>query len=441
MKIKMTADSLIKIEQLKDIISIDYKELFITGAKEKAKIIPGFLVVYGNMEQLFLTTNDVYFEEFVRELRETYLEEKDNIIREGIFGPEKIQISPLTQTILLSGELEKGKSSYEFYRGKSSYQESLLFEEDHLQSFFKIIEYHLRETLKRWNFMLGKTTLSEGCNGTYFLSTTMNNDSKIIPIQYRQENGEYHIEFGNLLDRVVPLKMNIRFTKDGIQIHNTIEEYEYSDYFTYLKEQKVPKFEREIIHKGNIIHFQKENLEEIEKPNSVVTFDNTVEKVNWFQLPWNAYLGIETDDVCIKEDGTIGKEETKDHLEERRMIYLYSDENTYYAKEKYTKRYYKKIPTGVVSESIIFDFLDKTTIGIKGDKTLIETSFYPQGVTGFYKTNLSSNYFYHLSDEKDWSNLTSDNITPIGREDGVEEKQDLWNHTEYQKRREENGLI
>jgi hypothetical protein len=132
MRVKKASQNAIKIEKLKDIISIDYEDIAIPQSSGKNKVYPGFFVIYGNGEHLFLTTFDSHFEDFARRLREVYLEEKDNIVSDGIMGPQKIKISPETKKILLSAELEKTSKLYDQFQNIEGYSDSLLFEEDEL---------------------------------------------------------------------------------------------------------------------------------------------------------------------------------------------------------------------------------------------------------------------------------------------------------------------
>ena len=71
MKIIKEDDTLLKIKQLKDIRSIDFIDLYMNSSKDKVKIIPGFLVFYGRGEELFLTSRDKYFDQFVKKIHET----------------------------------------------------------------------------------------------------------------------------------------------------------------------------------------------------------------------------------------------------------------------------------------------------------------------------------------------------------------------------------
>ena len=130
MQIKRDEDILLEISQIKDIRSITYKDIYASHSSSPT-ILPGFIVTYGAKNtMLFLTSQDKFFEEFVRKIREVYLEEKDQVIREGIKGKEYIRLDPLSRRMLLNGDLDEIEEVYKQYDGRESYEESLLFEED-----------------------------------------------------------------------------------------------------------------------------------------------------------------------------------------------------------------------------------------------------------------------------------------------------------------------
>ena len=242
MKLISFDKELVDINKIKNIISIDYKDLIVTSAKDKIKIIPGFIVVYDNNKYMYLTSLDKNFDVFVNTIRNVYLEEQNNIVKEGIFSKEKIKISPFAKSLLLGSELERTNELYNYYNDKDSYEKSLLFEEDKVKSFFDIIKYHLVETLKMFDIVIDNIKISNGNNGNYYINALINKEPKILPVYFKKDKNNYSISIGNLFDNSMPLEINISFFDNKISVITSVEKYKYKEFNTYYSDNK----EREI---------------------------------------------------------------------------------------------------------------------------------------------------------------------------------------------------
>lgn len=432
MKINRTSDELIKINKLKNIKSITFKDLYETRAKEKNLIIPGFIVL-SDQGFMYLTSSDEYFEDFVRRIREIYNEEKDETYEDGILGEKKLEVDPLTKSILENGHVSNTSNLYSFYKDKASYQESLLFESDKLKSFGGIIFHHIKETMKLLNKTITDVRLSNGMNGIYYLSCRINNQPQILPMTYQQiEDDSYHVVIGNLFDKAIPLNMEIMFTKNGISVNNCILEYNLTDYTKYEFNQK-GTMERKVHLDKELKHYEKKDLPTAANvPENLAKLDNGESVSIWYQLPWNTYEGISITDKGIEEDGSLSDGNSQDRLITERLVYLSIENNDFFIKDTLTKRYRKKSSKREERQEVIFDSLDKEIIGLQQRQGyIIETSFLGTAITGFYKTNLLGNKFYHISHELDQTKLTKKNIKTLGREDGLEEKVDLLDIKKY----------
>lgn len=432
MKINRTSDELIKINKIKNIRSITFKDLYETRAKEKNIIMPGFMIL-SDEGFMYLTSGDEYFEDFVRKIREIYNEEKDETYEDGILGKKKLEIDPLAKSLLENGHVSNTSDLYSFYKEKTSYQESLLFERDRLKSFRGIILYHLKETMKLFNKTLTDVRLSNGMNGIYYLRCKINNEPQILPITYQQSSDNlYQIVVGNLFDKAIPLNMEIMFTRDGISVNNAVPEYELTDYTKYEFNSK-GTMEREIHLEKKLKHYEKKDLPTTTNvEENLVRLDNSEPVSVWYKLPWNAYEGVAIIDKGIEEDGTLSNGDSPDRLISERLVYLASENDDFYIKDTITKRYRKKSRKLEERQEVIFDSLDKEIVGLQQKQGyIIETSFLGNAITGFYKTNLLGNMFYHITSELDKTKLTKDNIKSLGREDGLEEKVDLLDIKKY----------
>ena len=433
MQIIRDEDRLLEISQIKDIERISFQDIFATEGHTPV-ILPGFIITYGDKNtMLFLTAQDKFFEEYVRKIREVYLEEKDHVIREGIMGKQYIHIDDLSRQMLLNGDLDNVDGIYKHYDGEESYKESLLFEEDRLTAQLPIIEYHLREIAKTFGLTIGKITTSEGINGVYYMKTTIGKKPVILPVYFEQRENDWKIEIGNVLEDSIPLQIEGTYTKDGIKVHAYIEEYNYSDYTTYTLDKKKMTKAREITYNGKMIHYKEEDLPQVDGtiPNTYVELDDENDDLEWYQLPWNAFLGTKEKDLCLKEDGEIEEGEGEHRLIDRKIVYVSPRKDSFYIKEIATKRYQRRIDDRTLAQSVVLDSVNKSVIGRQKDNiSLLETHFADGGVRGFYKTQLAGNYFYQIVEGE----FKKENKKFIGREDGLQDKTDLLDPKVYSKK-------
>ena len=215
--------------------------------------------------------------------------------------------------------------------------------------------------------------------------------------------------------------MDILFTRDGISVHNTIDEYDYSDFYSYEIDNNIPVRVRETFLKDKEVHYQNEHLESSPEDIKYHPFDEEESNPKWYQTPWNGLIGV----------NDIEKEiDSNSKTVERQFIY-YSPS---FIIERYSKRFYS-IKDGVVSQNILLDSMDKTVIVVDHENgSLIETSFLPGGVNSHYKTHLMGKKFYHVSPLKNYLLIDKKYATPIGRENGVEEKADVLDIKNYIKK-------
>ena len=422
MRITRMNQKLLDINQIKNIISIDYKDIIYNGNEAKRQVMPGFLVFYENLKYMFLTIQDSYFEEFVRKIKEVYLEEKD-IIEDSILKTKKIKINPLTESILLNGNLDNISDLYNFYYGKESYQESLLFEREKVRLFLTIMIYHLRKTLDVLNKTIGSIELSDGTNGSYYLKTTINNQDTLLPLFFEEVNSKtFNIMIGNILEDSLPLKMIIEFKGNGLVVKIDDIEHQITDLTEYIYKNNKLKYYNKVFFKQKIVHEYEQFLYKSENPlNNIAALDNSEENPLWFKLPWEGYLGFTEKQENIDENGELVNGETDKSFINKRVVYFSYDEKSFYLKELYSK-----IFTCLNSKDVIFDYLNKTMIGLeKEDNYVIETSFDGPGKTGYYNTYLQNKYFYHIGLSKAKELLDKKDLIPLSKIDGLQEKANL----------------
>ena len=434
MKTITTKEELMRIRQIKNITSIEYKDIYLPNSNGNKQLVPGLIITYGDTNTLmFLTSSDPFFDEYVRKVREVYLEEKDHVIREGIKGKEYIQINPTTKEILLHGDLENTTSRIQKYAATSSYKESLLMEEDRLKAIFPMMEYHLKELLKRFDRNISQIKCSEGINGVYYLTAKIQNTPITIPVYYEEQEDSFKITFASLLEDAIPIQMEGMFTKSGINIHTYIEEYNYSDYTTYQVQNNKMVKEREIHFEGRLRHYEKQDLPVTSKDEaeSIYKIEGESNGITWYQLPWNAFIGLREDKWYMKEDGTRSKQEENERMVENKIIYLGKNQDSFYMKEIASKRYHRKLDDRTEGGNLLLDYQNMRKIGLLSkDSCIIETHFIDRGVSGKYQEALSGNYFYEIYD----TNLNQGRF--INQKDGLEEKSDLFEPKKYIKKEE-----
>ena len=426
-----TNGQLLTIRQIKELSSVEYRDLYFANPNGKQKLVPGFIITYGpNNNILYMTSADPYFDEFVRKVREVYQEEKDHVISEGIMGKQYIQIDDLTKSMLINGELESTSELYKEYAKEYSYQESLLMEEDKVKALFPVIEYHLKETLERWETRITDIKLSGGVNGVYYLNAKVNQKPSIIPIYFEPKEDGWKVTLGNLFERSIPLQIEGHFSTNGIFVSARILEYEYEDdTFYQIRNNRVWK-EREIYQKERMIHYETKDLPVTSKkePQEVYEMDASAKKIEWYELPWNSYLGLYEDKWYMTDEGERQEEESPHRMVENKIIYLSKTQDTIWTKEIASKRYHRKKDDRTVGGNIQLDYMNKRRIGkLTKDAALVETHFTRNGVTGKYKEALSGKYFYQIYQP----DLTKEKARFIDQNDQVDEKTDLFDPKQY----------
>ena len=422
---------LLEIREIKEISSIHYKDLFQPTPNGKKRLNQGFIITYGPTDKImFLMETDPYFDEFVKRIREVYLEEKGHIIREGILGKEYIEIDTLTEQMLLNGHLDENNTLYQEYANQEAYEDSLLMEEDQVKALFPIIQYHLKEFLKMFSKTLTNIELSNGNNGIYTIKATLDNIPTTIPILIEWDDTKWKVTFGNILQKSIPIAMMGTMSEKKITIKTYLLEYHYEDQTDYKISNDSIEEERTIRYQGNRIYLKTNKLPQVTEQIPVTTIDLDSKNITWYQLPWDSYLGLYEEKCYFTEDGEPTEEEQQERIVTNKIIYLSQSKNHFLIKEIATKRFHKKIDDRTEGGNIPLDYMNKRRIGIiDQDTTTVETHFTGNGVTGKYKKSLAGKYYYEV--------YAKDQKFFLSREDGLLEKSDLFEPKRYLKKEEE----
>ncbi len=434
MRIHKQEKDLLDIKQISNIESIELKDIYQSNYNGHNSIVPGFMITYGEpLKFLYLTTQDKYFEDYAKRVRETYLEEKDKVISEGILGKKYILIDPITKSVLLNGGLENLNTFYQLYDKQDGYNESLLFQTDRIHSVYPIIEEHLRKTLANLDVTLGTTQLSIGNTGIYYIDAIVRNEPRLLPIYYEEERDSFHITIGNLTNRSIPMQMDVNFTNDGYNVHCYINEFDYSDYTDYSIKNHQPVKEREIYYHDKLIHWETTPLEQILSREPVILSSLEEPKdLKWYLLPNNGYIGLNEKEQCIEDDGTLSNRDGEHRLLTKDVCIIYPQKDLIFMKDVLSKSYYHKTGTKTISQYALIDKIDENSIGIiANDGILFERNFNPWGPQGFYKKYLAGKYFYQTYDK----DLNKESCVFLNKQKGIEESSDLLDSKIYKKGR------
>lgn len=417
MKIVGIDETLKKINELKNIQAISYRDLS-SSTGSKNIIVPGFLVVYDGMKTLFLTVNDKYYQEFIQKLREVYLKEKDNVVEENILGTHHITIDEFTKQLLTEGNLDEVSELYSFYQGKTGYKNRLFFEIDEIKAIASIIKYHIKETLKYFDYVIEFDNQIRGYNGTYSLDATYNGLPTIVPFTINKTSFDtYELKIGGLLTKAIPIKMLISFQEKGLTVNSSIDELKFTNTHIYHLDKEEAYIRKYAYLSGELKAYEVKDLTKGNNEYNNLILTQNGEIINWYQLPWNAMLGY-----CQNEKASDNQETMK----YTRNIYFSLESNYFISKDNSSKKYQKDSTVLTERRSLLLDRARKNTIGIiRNGIALIETSFSSDGVTGFYQTNLSGRYFYHIASSNNFESIDKEKTIPLSRQDGVFDSSDI----------------
>lgn len=411
MQIKQMDENLRKIEELKNISSIEYKDLS-TTKNNKYTVIPGFMVFYNGLNCLYLTAKDEYFLEFIKKLREVYIEEKDRVIKIDSFGNNHyMEIDDISKELLLNGKLDNIPNIYSFYSNKQGYDKSLLFIDQELKSILPIIKYNLQNTLSLFSITLNINNNINGYQNNYYMYGKKNDIPCIIPIYYLKEDyNSYRIEIGGLFDKTMSIVMNIRFKNDSLEINSRINDISFSNNLSY-------KFINDKLVEKQIVYINREvkllktnNVNTIDFPNNFKYLEN--HDMTWYNLPWNALYGVKKE---------INKLNDKETIDTEQIIYLDIKPKSFIMRDYLFKQYNNIIN----SSRFLLDNVVSQTIGYEDNNiSFLETSFLDTNTNGYYKQHLGGKYFYHVS-SKSLMDSTKEDYIPLNKMMGIFDKTDL----------------
>ena len=414
MKIDKMDNLLIEINSLKNIRSIKYNDLYLT-MNNKISILPSIIVFYDNMKCINLCINDKYFYELLRKVKEIYLEEKEKETKD-IYGKSfysslnlKIEIDPLTKLMLEESNLDELIKSYSFYDKDKSYNESLLFTTDEINTLLPIVKYNIKETLKQFDKTIVFNEKYDGYRNKLSFNTSLDGLFHPLLVDFNKKSfNNYEFIINNLFDNIKRLKIDIEFKNDGIVIKNIIDEILYENKYEYqIKDNEV--VEVHTTHINNELTLYSENvLEKKDNKYKNITDFNISEEMNWYKLPWNSLFGYKKESTKISE------------IEEIEYIhnnYFSLYDNGFISRDSISKVYKKNIKAYDLLK-VELERIDRVNTGINKDNEfwIIESKFNKNGTNGYYKNYLADKYYYYTCKYEELESININELITLDKE-------------------------
>lgn len=410
--------------------NIEYIKFFdiISGLSRNLTLIPAVMIVSNNGKVFCLCERDKYFDIFVRKVVQVYNDEKNKSREDNLVDPfgfrKEIEIDDKTKKILENGELEKISDVYSFYADKDSYSNSLLFQKNEIEHLMKIICYQIKKFFGFTDVVVGLSEIVNGYRDYYTIDAKVNGVEQIITLMFNKvDNNSYEVSIGGILSKNIPVLMSISFSEKGINIATYIKEYDYYCTSDYCFDNEVAKEVYHVKKNGNVIIYENMDLPVSDNSFSNITDLDCKTDLSWYSLPWGGLIGIKKKDSIINEE---------EFIEEYYSMIVEVDNERFYKKEFYNKKFCRKDSPGVSKRELMLDKMEKNVYGLLSgldNLYIIETNFVNDGVLGYYGKYLSGKFFYHvvLSDSGVLG-IISDNLVPIGKSDDFVTKADLMNN-------------
>lgn len=419
---------LIDIYNIRNIESIKFYDVVVTKVP-KLIIVPALYVIYDGGKEINLCAKDEYFTTFAKKVVQVYEDEKNQILEGSLTDPfhmnQGIQIDEHTQEILSSGVLENINQLYQFYDGKESYEGSLLFQANDVEMLLPIVTYHLMQMLYHTDKAVHFDDEFSGYRDYYMMSGTLDGVPTNYPFMYdKMDDNQYAFTIGGLLGSLNPVHVQIHFTNDRIHIQVSLGNYEILGNFTYLISNSVVKSITDIQKNGVTICYENTDLKVGDNPLLNLANLDRESEFQWFQLPWGAYYGIDSNVTDLSDI---------EKIVEISNMYLYHHNKTFMRKEYFSKRYHRKSTANVLGQNITLDEAIKNTMGVclssQEGIYLIETAFLDTlGVNGYYDEKLKNRYFYHVvKNKKGLKNIHGASMAAISKSDGILDSGDTMN--------------
>lgn len=384
-----------KIYKIKNIESISIKDI-VQSVSEAIYVIPMLIVTYDGNKSMALCSRDKYFDEFVKKVTEVYKDEKDNIYEDGLTDPfgfrKSIRIDEHSKQILESKELLDVRSMYEHYDNLDSYDESLLFQSDEVETLMPIVQYHLTRFLEFTDTSLKVDPSISGYRNRYAMNGSLNGFEKFFPFLYtKASDNHYLFSITGILENK-QMNVAVDYKQNGIAVHLFDDDLGLYAEYTYEVLNGVVRRKEDFTLRGLSVHFLNEDLKMVDNPYpNISSFDYQAD-FKYFKLPWNGVYGIRTNVEAL--NGEECKTEVASSIIE-------CAKSSFTRRDAYLLQYKRKDTPTRKGEAIMLEEFSSILTGVKlknnPNHYAIETKFLDTGMTsGYYGTHLNGKCFYHL---------------------------------------------
>lgn len=422
--------TLVEIYNIRNIESIKLWDLVQSDEDNKRIVVPAFMVIYDGGKQLNLCAKDKYFDIFVKKIVEVYRDEKNNILEDGLTDPfglkTHVEVDEYTKKVLESGELDKGNEIYNFYSSKEKYNSSLFFQIDEVRSLVKIVQYHIKRLFANTDRNVVFNDEFSGYRNNYVMSGQIDGIEQYFPFEFQKlDSNHYEFWVNGLVNKNLPVKVDIMFKKDEIDVVVLIDAYELLEESRYVITNGSIKSIHDATRKGITIGYKNNDLERLEDNplQNIADIDEST-SLDWFILPWGAVYGCKANIEDVSD---------YEKIIEIHNMYLDIFENGFVRKEYYSKNFKRNRTVSLNSQDVSLVEVKKNVLGFSIDKEgkvyVIETSF-DEGKESndFYNEAYGGKYFYHgCYTETGLSGIGMEKLVALNKDMNVVNNSDLAN--------------
>ncbi|MDE5888873.1 MAG: hypothetical protein K2H20_02515, partial [Bacilli bacterium] len=232
-----------------------------------------------------------------------------------------------------------------------------------------------------------------GYRNNYVMSGQIDGIEHYFPFTFQKvDSNHYEIWVNGLINQNLPVKVDIMFRKDELDVVVLIEPYELKEESRYVITNGVVKSIHDATRKGITIGYKNNDLEKLEV-NPLQNIANIDEDVSleWFILPWGAVYGCKSSIEDISD---------YEKVVEIHNMYLDIFDGGFVRKEYYSKSFKRNKTVSLNAQDVDLLEVKKNVLGISIDKDgkifVIETAFDESDMSNeFYNDSYGSKYFYH----------------------------------------------
>ena len=409
--------TLLKINKIKNLESVKIYDLTSFKLYDTRKyVLPAMIIRYDGGKYLNLYANDPYFCEYVLKVQEVYLREKDKTKIDKKYSPlveGSIDIDPVSEKILLEGNLNRKNSIYDFYSGKKNYDYSLFFEKDDMKFILPMVRYHLKEFMNDLGIMVNykKNDNLSGYKHYYAIDALVNGLEDKLLFSFDKKDNGYFINVRSMSRNIPNSIFTIIINTDHIEIESKILFKDIIEEFTYdfINE---PSIEKNIYKDGQLISYDKRKMDKRDKlAVNLPILDDYYG--TWYKFPWGDWFGIEEKITQIGELEKVTKRDSK---------YLTITDDGFMMHDDYSKKWVKDKGINAVSNSMVLDKIKKTVKckRIQEAAFLLETHILDNTVP------YNDKYFYHVTECNKIEEITKDSLVSISKDNNLIYSGDLY---------------